>query len=497
MSILSYLKTHSVLAVTVVIVAVATAFISGRVANQKKIVVTNDSNSKHVSLVNIDLFRNDSSKISADGIVQSVNQVDLKSQISAPISSLSVSLGDLVYAGQVIAELSNADIHAQLDQAKASLSLEDVAVDAARRAAIDAAGDAYLNADEVVHTQIDPLFLNTTGTSPQLSSFIVDKTLYDDIRYIRTDLNEVFSNWKAIVDGLSIESSDAAIQGALSLSQRNIGLVRNMLDKISSGLNYTATIALPSDLVIINGWKGTVTASRTSMSNVDGSLTGSIRSLTSALVTSGAAKNSTSIAYSGVRNLEAMLNKTIIRAPMAGRIAALPLRLGELASPGQLIATVVGPGDLQIDAFASGDDIARIKKGASVMIQGTTTGVVSSVAPSVNQINKKVEVKILVNQSEQSKLVIGENVFVSIAADSEGANSADIVPYKLPIQNVKIVPGEAYIFTVDTENKVVKHPVTLTKVSGDFVEVTGSITPGMNIVTPVYEIEEGQIVTVE
>jgi multidrug efflux pump subunit AcrA (membrane-fusion protein) len=118
-----------------------------------------------------------------------------------------------------------------------------------------------------------------------------------------------------------------------------------------------------------------------------------------------------------------------------------------------------------------------------------------NVAPSVNVINKKVEVKISVDDSNTNELVVGQNVTLSISTDEQLNNKNN--NYSLPIQNVKIIPGDAFVYTLDSESKIVKNPVVLGKVQGDFVEIISGINPDMMIVTPVYEIEEGEEVVVQ
>ena len=496
MSIFTYIKSHAVLAGTLGGVAVVAAVIGGRVANRQAATDTSASNIKHVSLVDAGTLLGGSGSVSADGVVQSVSQVDLRSQISAPISYIGVSLGDHVSAGQTLAELSNADIRAQLDQAKLSVSAEGISLDSARRAAVDAIHDSYLKADEAIHTQIDPMLYNSTKTSVQLSAFDTDPVHYQGIIAERTDLTNVFNSWNTVVNGLSDKPSDTALTNALRVSEENIRKVQDLLDSIAAILNNAATIALPSDLTTINTWKATVTAARSSMSGVSSSLTATDRSFSNALVTQGGVGAAPStVAQSGVKNLEAQLAKTLITSPISGTVAALPLRTGELATPGTLIATVVGSGSLQVDAFASAEDIARIVKGAKAYIEGTTTGMVSSIATAVNPTNKKVEVKVLITDPERSRLVIGQNVNVRIAADQRATGAAS--SFRVPIQDVKIVPGEAYVFTVDDQSKLVRHDVTLGNVQGDYVEVTGGLTPDMQIVSPVYELEAGQEVSVD
>jgi archaellum component FlaF (FlaF/FlaG flagellin family) len=178
-----------------------------------------------------------------------------------------------------------------------------------------------------------------------------------------------------------------------------------------------------------------------------------------------------------------------------GKISALPLRPGELATPGQLIATIVGSGGLQVKAYVSGEDLYRIKKDATVTLRGSIKGVVSSVAPSVSQINKKVEIKISITDPDTTGLVVGESIQALIQA--EKAASVTAGTYVLPIQNVKIVPGDAYVFVVDADSKIQKVPVILGEVKGDFIEIKSGLTDDMSIVSPVYELNEGESVTVQ
>ncbi len=493
MSIFSFLKSHAVLASTICIVIVAGAVITGRIASRPAVGLF-DSNMKRVAVVPVSSFSTGTGVVSADGIVKSVAQVDLRSQLSAPISHLAVALGDNVYAGQTIAELSNADIRAQLDQAKLSLSLEGISLDSARKTAVDAVESSYLNADEVVHTQIDPMLFNSTMTSVQLSAFSTDAVYYQQILAMRTDITNLFNSWKGIVNGLET-ASDASLSSALETSQANIEKIRTLLDEISKILNSAAIIALPADLVKVNSWKTTVTAARSSMSAVGTALINAKKALSSSLVSQGGTGAAPgTIAQAGVKNLQAQLDKTIIRSPIAGKVAALPLRSGEFAGPGQLIATIVGAGSLEIQAFVSAEDISRISIGAEATVDGNISGKVSNISPSVNPVNKRVEVKILVS-SETPGLIIGRNVSASIKAAAAEASTTSV--YNIPIQNIRIVPGDAYVFTVDESSKVVKHRVTLGEVKGDFVQVIAGINSDMKIVSPVYELEEGQTVEIE
>ncbi len=508
MSIFTYIKKHSVVSVVFGLGVVVIAIIGGRIASRNSVPVMSSYGAKGVVLAEVRDFRSDASVVSADGVVESVSQADLKSQISAPVAMTYVSIGDMVNKGQAIAELQNADIRAQLDQARATLALAKgqydtgtISVDSARQSALDRIRDTYLKADDAVNIQIGQFLFNRDSGSVQLVSLITDSKIYNNISTQWTDVGNIFYSWKVNIDSLTNTSADAEIDAALALAQKNAAAVNRFLDLVSTALVSITNSSSVETLPIIAGWKQTVGTIRTSMSAATISLTSAQSAFANARSShTSPGQAQISSAEAGVKNLEAQLAKTIITAPLSGTIAALPLRAGELASPGQLIATVVGSGGLQVRAYVSGEDLARIQKDAEVTIRGSIKGRVISIAPSVSQANKKAEIKIAITDPKTANLVVGESVQALIKADSMASiaeTAATSGTYILPIQDVKIVPGDAYVFTIDSESKVKKVPVILGEVKGDFIEVKSGLDDSMSIISPVYELNEGDVVRVQ
>ncbi len=496
MSIKTFIRSHSGLATLIIILVIILAVVAGRAATKKQ-AESSTSNTKQVTLISAQSFRDDLSVVSVDGIVESASQAEIRSQVSAPISHVYASVGDSVSAGQTIVEFQNADIRAQLDQARASLSLVqsqyragDVQTDSTEKSVVDRIRDSYAKADDAVNAQIGQFLFNGNPNNKQLQSFVTDSSIRNQLSIDWGNAQDALRLWKNSVSTLSDSSTKEDVSVALGEAQKALIIVSKFLDTLSSALvNATKSVG-EADANLVNGWKIVASAARTGVSASISSLTSSGTSLTTN-------QAQISVAEAGVKNLEAQLAKTIIRSPISGKVAALPLRTGEFASMGQLITTVVGSGGLEIKAQASSEDVDRIKRGATVTIQGTIHGSVESIAPSVNPLTKKVEVKIIVPASERVNLVVGQNVQAKIAAVSTATNTSRTPVYLLPIQNVKIIPGTAYVYTVDGDSKIVKHVVTLGEVKGDFVEVKTGITDDMKIVSPVYELEEGQEVRTE
>ena len=74
-----------------------------------------------VSLLNVDDYKEDNAVVSVIGAVESVDQLELKSQLSAQTRRVNVKVGDEVKRGQVLAELDHAGLDAQLAQASATI----------------------------------------------------------------------------------------------------------------------------------------------------------------------------------------------------------------------------------------------------------------------------------------------------------------------------------------------------------------------------------------
>ncbi len=479
--------------------------IAGRAAQRGGVVESNLSNVKKVTLVDVSNFRDDLSRVSADGIVESVSQVDLKSQISGPLSSVNVSVGDTVYVGQTIAMLQNADISAQLDQARAGLQAAQgqyagsgISLESARSNALETLKSTYQTADDIVNTQLEQFLYRSMGGNPPLSSYVVDNKVGNSISDHYLAAKNSFYDWKNTVDALGANSSHDTIISAIEISQKNLKNISQLIDGVSQAVSDALKNNLSGNTyTTVASWQAITAGARTTTNTTIKNLTTAEAGFSGAQVTlESPAEAQIASARAVVKNLEAQLAKTIITSPISGKIAALPLRAGELAQPGQLIATVVGGGGLQVKAYASSEDLAKLRAGAKVLIQGSIVGTVVNVAPSVNQINKKIEVKVSVGNTATTSLVIGQNVAVSIEAAETPAASASSV-YLLPIQNVKIIPGAAYVFTLDSENKIVKNSVIIGKIQGDFVEIASGISSDMKIVSPVYELEEGEVVVVQ
>jgi len=501
----SFFSKHSVMVSGVAIILLVVAIIAGRQA--VKLAPIDAGSDKKVTLVDVSTFRTGGGVISANGTIESSAQADLRSQLSAPVTGVNVSIGDWVSTGQSLLTLQNSDLLAQLDQANANVALTKaqysnagVSVDSATQNALDKILDAYNKSDDAIRTQADQFFSNSASNNPQLSFSIPNQQLLTNIQFDRLSLEQTLLSWKAALSGLSTSTDDKSLDAAIALSKKNLESTSSFLDEASRALNIAVTTS-PAIVAGLPNWKLAISAARSSVSGAIAALTGAESSLAgaravvkntdgtdSSVSSPSSAQAQILSAEAAVQSLKVQLAKTIIRAPFAGRVGNLPVKVGELVSPGEVVASVVNPQSLQVKVYVSESDYSKIKYGSAVTLDGGATGVVTNVAPSIDLVTKKVEIKIVINNQKGASLVIGQNVHVEIKGNAPAKGT---ITYLVPIQDIKIVQGGASVYTLDGESRVKNNPIVLGEVSGDFVSVISGLDDSMRIISPVYELEEG------
>lgn len=82
-----------------------------------------------VATIDVKDYRTNAGIVQASGEVTSVNQVTVKSEVSVPVRSVLVNIGEQVFAGQPLVEFEHADLDAQLAQANAGVAQAQAGLD--------------------------------------------------------------------------------------------------------------------------------------------------------------------------------------------------------------------------------------------------------------------------------------------------------------------------------------------------------------------------------
>ncbi|GHB32966.1 efflux RND transporter periplasmic adaptor subunit [Mongoliitalea lutea] len=178
-----------------------------------------------------------------------------------------------------------------------------------------------------------------------------------------------------------------------------------------------------------------------------------------------------------VKEAEMDLEKTIIKAPISGRIADLKIKRGSLVKSGDELMEIISSNRLELKVKVLESDISLISLGqkAEIYPVGSAeqlTGSVQSINPKVDE-NGLVQVGILLTSS--SKLLPGMNARAIIRAPQ---NNSLVVPKQALVYRSQ----RAVVFTID-KNESKWNYVEVGKDNGQEVEILSGIEDGATVIT--------------
>jgi Cu(I)/Ag(I) efflux system membrane fusion protein len=184
--------------------------------------------------------------------------------------------------------------------------------------------------------------------------------------------------------------------------------------------------------------------------------------------------------------------KTIVRTPIQGVVNAFYLKSGDYVSQGQPAGIVANNNGLQIKTFVTEIDSANLNVGDVVTIEAGASGVITAKAAALDPTNGKVAVVVGVNPD--SGLTNGATVKLTFSQISTVAVTERIL---VPISALKITSVGSFVFTVDSDNKLVPVGVTQGKLFGENIEIVSGVTKETRIVTDARGLKAGQLVIVK
>jgi len=487
-----------------------------------------------VSLLSVADFRQEKTVSLDNGAVESLGQADLKAQISAPVAQINTKLGDDVTAGQVLVQLQNTDVKAQLEQARAGLAAaqarldeleqgsraEDIAISQTavaetKTSLANSIRDAYAKSDDSIHNHIDKFFVNPRQNSAefmiqvnasgagQASFKASDTQRAANVEQQKYAIEKILADWLGAADSLSASSDNESLETVLELSKGNLQEEIDFLNDMAPLVNSLSTDNA-AQKGIIDGYKSEFAAAR-------GTVSGSLAALQAAETSwqtaqkaldyklAGASeqqilqgKAAVQQARASVDSLNAALAKTSVVSPIAGKVSYISGNVGEYVSSGTLVASVVNPTALRIKAYASENDLPYISPGNEVAVGNGGKGVVQTIAPALDTLTKKAEINIVITQNSPIPVVVGQNVNSKIYTKNSGAQNS----YLLPIEAVQFTGNATYVFMADKNGQVEKISVTTGEIVGEKVYVTGGLDDNSRIISSTRGLEAGENVKI-
>lgn len=464
----------------------------------------------------------------ARGKVVPQKDIDLAFSISGVLQDVLVKEGQQVEAGETLAKLDYTQFEiekdqaialldqykAELDKLKAGADIEDikiyetkvenakVIVAEKKKAVRDTILDAYTKSDDAVRNKVDPLFSGPEGVDPKLVLGIDYQKLnnlgvtVEEIEKERFEVGGILNLWRMSIQDLN-ENSDLA--NYIAQAKDNLDKIRDFLDDVGAAINSAVPIPTISQTQI-DTWKVDVSAARANINSAITSLTLAESDLTAANAELTLAKRNLEAikaparpedilvleakikqAENKIRLIEDKISKSILSAPVAGRIAKIAVDPGEAVQPGQVVISFYA-GSWKLQADVSELDIGKIKEGIKVKISldafpdKTIIGYVSSVDPKEILLDGDVyyRVNVLANNTDSLQLRSGM--------------TADLTFLLSEKDNILKIP-ELAVFEKDDQSMVnlldngqIKEVKVETGISdGEFIEIVSGLKEGQTV----------------
>ncbi len=187
-------------------------------------------------------------------------------------------------------------------------------------------------------------------------------------------------------------------------------------------------------------------------------------------------------AQAGVANAEANLKNAQIVAPISGVITQQDAKVGQQASPGVPLVSIIGNGGFEVDAGVSETDVSKLTAGdkAAMTLDAfsneTFTGSVFYIAPSQTNIQGVITYQIKISfYKPDSRLKSGLTANINIEAAHK--DNVLILPQYAVLQNDQ----GTFVETLEG-NKVKQNPVTLgIQDQKGNVEIISGVTEGEQV----------------
>lgn len=493
------------------------------------------------------------------GSVKPAEDLDLTFEGGGRIARMMVNTGAKVTAGQVLAELDSAELRASLSQAEAAVAIERANLDElirgtrpeelaievtktenATRALADAKADfanteakavldlqseynevpnvlqsAYLNAQDAVTKQLDPLFTGVLSGSPKLSFVTSDTQAQIDSEAGRLQMDALLDTFNSEVNGLAT-STEARDQALISAAQR-LSDVRQLLDRVNATTNASTNLSaanLAAYKGYINTARSNVNTSQTSITTLQQSIATqravnqnaitlaktkvndaeralSVQQQQLKLKQAGATPSQIASAEARVRQAEAnasvasaRLTKNVLRAPIDGVITKRSAESGESVAPNAPVLTMISSSDLELEANIPEVDIGKIELGDSVSITidaysgETFSGAVTYIDPAETIIDGVVNFRIKIGfQASDDRLKSG--LTANLTIETNRKDNVVALPMFVVIENER----GSFVQKPKGEHETQEASVGLGLRSSDgYVEVTSGVVEGEAVV---------------
>ena len=419
--------------------------------------------------------------VSVTGNTMPMKTVSLGFQNTGTIARVYYNVGDTVNAGSVLAQLNTANLSAALAQAQATVDVQQAQLAgleagaqpadiAASQAAVGKAqqdlanmyasigndsNSAYSSANDAVRTQLGTLFSNAETPQPQLTFQTSNPQAATNAVALRVSASATLDAWQLELAGINSSSSTTTLAALLQGELSDLADVQDLLNSVSRVLDGSINLTAAQ----LAAGKAAVTAGTTEVNAAVADLSGVSQTIASqgltvaqlqaqlALKQAGSTPQAIAAqqaqveqAQAGVASAQANLQNAEIIAPISGTLTQQDAKIGQQASPGTPLVSIIGNGGFEVDAGVSETDVGKLAVGDPVTMtldafpSETFAGSVFYIAPAETNTNGVITYLTKISfDKPDARLKSGLTANINITTKQE--SNALILPQYAILQN--------------------------------------------------------------
>lgn len=465
-----------------------------------------------VTLATLAELANGSADLPLIGIVESTGEANIQTEQGGTVTSVRYALGDFTPAGAIIATLENRSEQAAVAQAQAALQSAEASyaqtvasisrsTGTTREEAVREYRNAFITASDAVENKTEPFFTNDRTAYP---NYLLPTGDSKDFEADRAQISERLRVWERVLER-DVDADN--IFPHLAQAIDDLRFIEDFLNRLASEANRQMVTGSSFD--VTDAERSALAGARTSVTTqLSGLIT--TRNNLRAVAEGGAggtgeqeaqiraAEASVAQARANLDAARASLEQTIVRAPIAGYINALPLKAGQSVGASQFAASVINPDALEVITYIAPSERNRVAIGDMVQLGGHTPGVVTHIAPGVSSRTGKIEMRIAPQST--AELTAGDSIAIALSnapadlSSQEGSTAPEF--FNLPLTAIKFKSDESVIFSVE-EGVLVEHVIDVGRVLGNRAQVTTDLPLATRIVVDARGLVVGDEVEVD
>src|SRR3990167_6898022 len=305
-------------------------------------------------------------EVSVTGKVNPLKSADLAFEKSGKIVSVFAQVGTFVYAGDILVREDSSELATQLLKAQADLAAKKVDLDKSQvvlvnyyLGIVDVLNDAHIKTDDAVRKQAGSMFTDAESDTPRLNFSSTNSQAITDSQNGRLALRTELSDWRQELSAIGVASSNDDLFTALIKSKTRLSTAGAFLANVADALEKATGITQST----LDSYKASITTARTNVNTALTNISDRNQNINSQKATTASEEAAIKSYEASIQNIEAQLAKTALRSPIAGVVTKQDAKIGEIASAGMVLVSVISATQFEVEANIPEIDIAKIKIG--------------------------------------------------------------------------------------------------------------------------------------